>query len=219
MPLSQAQQVAVVALDSQGLLHLFLTPLSTEWEAHSAGLARTGQQGRSGAALNASRGAASSQDQHGGVDNTGTGESAICCSSTGMTFGTDMCVLMLSGSQSYTVGLNWFKLRSGCCILKASKMVIDSTTKQSDFQTFDLQSCLGHIATKWSTALVSGMQAVFPIQGVLARHWTELLCIRESHKPSSYAPKLLPYMRPVNILVDSLDSTFQSPRYHLPAVY
>ncbi|KAL3151774.1 hypothetical protein ABBQ38_012748 [Trebouxia sp. C0009 RCD-2024] len=74
LPLPHAQQVAVVALDSQGLLHLFFTPMSTAWEAaHSPGLAGTGQQGRSGTALSASRGAASSQEQQGGVDNAGTG--------------------------------------------------------------------------------------------------------------------------------------------------
>ena len=81
LPLPHAHQVAVVVLDSQGLLHLFFTPMSTDWEvAHAAaGLAGTGHQGRTGTALSASRGAASSQDQQGVVENAGTGEPVGCC--------------------------------------------------------------------------------------------------------------------------------------------
>ena len=81
LPIPNAQQVAVVVLDSQGLLHLCFTPMSTDWEvAHAAaGLAGTGQQGRTATALSASRGAALSQDQQGGVENAGTGEPASCC--------------------------------------------------------------------------------------------------------------------------------------------
>lgn len=81
LPLPHAQQVATVALDSQGFLHLFFTPLSTDllvWDAHTdapaAGLAGTGQQGMSGAALSASRAAETSQDPERAGNGSGSGE-------------------------------------------------------------------------------------------------------------------------------------------------
>ena len=92
MPMPHAQQVATVALDSQGFLHLFFTPLSTNivvWDAHmdapAAGLAGTGQQGMSGAALSASRAAEASQDPERAVNSSGSGERcrfAVPCQET-----------------------------------------------------------------------------------------------------------------------------------------
>ena len=82
LPLPHAQQVATIALDSQGFLHLFSTPLSPEvvvWDADkdvpSAPLTEAGQQFMSEAALHARSGAATSQGRDNTTaDNPGSGE-------------------------------------------------------------------------------------------------------------------------------------------------
>ena len=81
LPVPHAQQVAIVILDSQGFLHLFFTPLSTNvvvWDANvdapAAGVGGTGQQGMSGTALKASGGAVPSQDPVRAVHSTGSGD-------------------------------------------------------------------------------------------------------------------------------------------------
>lgn len=74
--LPHAQRAAVVALDSQGFLHLFLTPLSTGvvvWDPNMD-VPVTGQQGMPGAALSATRAAATSQQPERAVNSIGSGE-------------------------------------------------------------------------------------------------------------------------------------------------
>lgn len=76
LPLPHAQRVATVALDSQGFLHLFFTPLSTGvvvWDPNTD-VPVTGQQGMPGAALNTTRAVATSQNPEGAVNSIGSGE-------------------------------------------------------------------------------------------------------------------------------------------------
>lgn len=76
LPLPHAQQVATVALDTQGFLHLFFTPLSTGvvvWDPNTD-VPVTAQQGVPGAALNATRAAATSQHPERAVNSIGSGK-------------------------------------------------------------------------------------------------------------------------------------------------
>ena len=86
LPLPHAQQVALVALDSQGVLHLFTTPVSTNvvvWEEQAAGsaaeLTGASQQGMLATALGASRGSEASQEGGEATDTARVGMFASRC--------------------------------------------------------------------------------------------------------------------------------------------
>lgn len=81
MPLPHAQRVAIAALDSNGFLHLFSTPLPAAvvvWDkqadAPAAEVPGAAQQGVPGPALGASRGSGGSQEQERAADNAGSGD-------------------------------------------------------------------------------------------------------------------------------------------------
>ena len=76
LPLPHAQRVATVAMDSQGFLHLFFTPLSTGvvvWDPNTD-VPVTGQQGMPGVALSATRAAGTTQNPERAVNSIGSGE-------------------------------------------------------------------------------------------------------------------------------------------------
>ena len=81
LPLPHAQQVVIAALDSQGFLHIFATPLpanvvvwDSQTESPAAELAASAQQGSVRSVLGASRESGASQDPERAAGSASTGE-------------------------------------------------------------------------------------------------------------------------------------------------